>query len=424
MFSHDDGRASLQVKAQRGYVVGGVVFGYRNVPVLADGGRRSHVVREIREDEAATVRRIFSMVAAGLGLRKAAQTLNAEGLRSPRARPGRHHSWAPSSIRAVLFNRLYKGEVLWGRTKKRDAWGRRKESDRPADEWVITTVEHLRIVRDELWATAHESLQSRQKAYGFKRGSARPVGAYDSKHLLTGMVECGVCGGTIVQTWNGRKPAYRCWYNHSRGRAVCANAVVVDMNVADETVLRAITRDVLDPEVVGEALELALHELAQPVAAAARVDTLKAELARLEGELSRYAEAIADAGPLATILQAVKVREQRRDAIRTELKTLGGPGRIKIRDTSEVRAELMEYLQNWRDMARHGVAEARRLLRAVLVGRFVFTPVTPPPDLPPRKGPGRKPRLIYELKGQASLCGLIAGLISASSVVAPTGFVR
>ena len=126
---------------------------------------------------------------------------------------------------------------------------------------------------DELSGAAHESLQSRQKAYGFQRGSARPAGAYDSKYLLTGMVECGVCGGTIEQTWNGQKPAYRRWYNHSRGRAVCANAVVVDMNLADETVLRAITRDVLDPEVVGEALELALRELEQPAADAARRDT-------------------------------------------------------------------------------------------------------------------------------------------------------
>jgi hypothetical protein len=235
-------------------------------------------------------------------------------------------------------------------------------------------------------------------------------------------VECGVCGGTIVQTWNGRKPAYRCWYNHSRGSTVCANALVVDMHLADETFLRAITRDVLDPEVMAEALDLALRDLEQPVADAGRSETLRAELTRLEGELSRYVEAIADAGPLATILEAVKEREQRRDAIRTELKTVGTPGRSKIRDTSEIRAELVQYLQNWRAMARQGVAEARRLLRAVLVGRFVFTPVTPPPDLPPRKGPGRKARLVYELKGEATLSGLIAGLISASSVVAPTGF--
>src|SRR5262245_14866535 len=192
---------------------------------------------------------------------------------------------------------------------------------------------------------------------------------------------------------------------------------------ADNVVLHAITRDVLDSEVVGEALDLALRDLEQPATALSpRTDTLKNELARLDVELSRYAEAIADAGPLATILQAVKAREQRRDAIRSELKTLATPRRAGTRATSEIRAELVEYLDNWRDMARQGLAEARRLLRAVLVGRFVFTPVTPPPELPPRKGPGRKPRFIYELKGEATLSGLIAGLISASSVVAPTGF--
>ena len=58
-------RDALQLKVQRGYVSGGVVFGYRNVPVLDEGGRRSHVVREIRDDETAIVRRIFEMVASG-----------------------------------------------------------------------------------------------------------------------------------------------------------------------------------------------------------------------------------------------------------------------------------------------------------------------------------------------------------------------
>jgi hypothetical protein len=67
------------------------------------------------------------------------------------------------------------------------------------------------------------------------------------------------------------------------------------------------------------------------------------------------------------------------------LKTAGTPGRSEIRDTSEIRAELVEYLQNWRAMARQGVAEARRLLRAVLVGRFVFTPVPRPPVTLARK---------------------------------------
>jgi hypothetical protein len=80
--------------------------------------------------------------------------------------------------------------------------------------------------------------------------------------------------------------------------------------------------------------------------------------------------------------------------------------------------------ENWRTMARQGIAEARGLLRTVLVNRWILTPVTRPPDLPSRKGPGRKPRFIYEFKGEASLSGLLAGLISARSVVTPTGIGR
>lgn len=71
------------------------------------------------------------------------------------------------------------------------------------------------------------------------------------------------------------------------------------MRRAGDAVLRAVTRDVLDPEVVSEALNLALRELGQPdTAAAARVGSLKSEFARIEAELARYAEAIADAAPL------------------------------------------------------------------------------------------------------------------------------
>ena len=415
-------RDALQLKAQRGYVSGGAVFGYRNVPVLDEVGRRSHVVREIRNDEAAIVRRIFEMVASGDGQKKIAMALNAEGTRAPRPRPGRHRSWAPSSVRAILFNPLYKGEVVWGRTKKRDSWGRRKQRDRPANEWVVTKVEHLRVVSDELWGAAHDSLRARQKSFGFKRALPRLASARESKYLLSGFVRCGVCGGSIVQSLIALKSVYRCWYNWSRGSSVCSNTLTVVQERADLAVLRAIERDVLDPEVVETGLALALQELTQSgTGAAARRDELKAEFTRIEAELARYGEAIADVGPLETILQAIRVREHRRDAIREELKALA-PQKPRDVDVGGIRATLGEYLSDWTAMARAGAAEARRLLREVLVDRIVFRPVPRPPDLPPVKGPGRRARLVYEFTGEASLSKLFTDLIYVSPVVAPTGF--
>ena len=242
-------------------------------------------------------------------------------------------------------------------------------------------------------------LRGKRKTFGFKSGSPRSTSAIHSKYLLTGFVQCGVCSGTIVQTWSATKPAYRCWYNHSRGRAVCSNTLVVNMHLADDAVLRAVTRDVLDPAVVNEALDRAVRELEQPnTATAEQLDTLKGEFTRIETELARYVDAIADAGPLDTILQALKIREQRRDAIRAELKTLAVKRRAEPCDASGIRATLLGYLEDWRAMARQGVAEARGLLRAARVHRLVFTRVLPPPELPPRKGPGRRPRFVLRVQ--------------------------
>src|SRR5207245_2418839 len=126
-------------------------------------------------------------------------------------------------------------------------WGRRKESDRPSIEWVTANVESLRIISDEIWGTAHTSLATRRKGIG-----GRPTRGTESKYLLTGFLQCGVCGGAMVQGWQGFPgyPVYRCWYNQSRGRTVCTNTLTVRMNLADQAILHALEKDVLDPQIV------------------------------------------------------------------------------------------------------------------------------------------------------------------------------
>jgi DNA invertase Pin-like site-specific DNA recombinase len=54
-------------KAKAGHVTGGRVFGYDNLEILGLDGRRSHVERRINEAEAAIVRQVFQLSAAGHG---------------------------------------------------------------------------------------------------------------------------------------------------------------------------------------------------------------------------------------------------------------------------------------------------------------------------------------------------------------------
>ena len=71
------------------HVVGGRVFGYRNVDVIIGQdarGRslRSHVERVSDEAEAAVVVRIFELFAEGYGLKRIAKVLTADGAVAPK----------------------------------------------------------------------------------------------------------------------------------------------------------------------------------------------------------------------------------------------------------------------------------------------------------------------------------------------------
>jgi DNA invertase Pin-like site-specific DNA recombinase len=96
-------RDALLRKARAGHVVGGILYGYRNVPVM-HGDRRSHTERVVVAEEAAVIRRIFEMPAAGVGYQRIALRLNEERVPAPvPRRRGRPRGWAPSTIREMLF---------------------------------------------------------------------------------------------------------------------------------------------------------------------------------------------------------------------------------------------------------------------------------------------------------------------------------
>jgi DNA invertase Pin-like site-specific DNA recombinase len=148
-------------KVQRGFVVGGRVFGYRNEHVYSGTDVHGNPLREgtrrvINPEEAAVVRRVFELYADGEGLKKIAKRLTAEGAPQPLS-PTRHDGltvpgWAPSTVRSILCRELYRGVIVWNKSRKRnDTWGQVQQRPRPADEWLRMPDETLRSIPDELW---------------------------------------------------------------------------------------------------------------------------------------------------------------------------------------------------------------------------------------------------------------------------------
>ena len=385
-------------KAKAGHVTGGACFGYRNVDIRGTDGTRSHVMREIEPTEADVIRRIFQLSAAGHGVKAIAKLLNAEGAPSPRAQCGRSQTWAPTSVRSVLYRPVYRGDLVWGRTAKRDSWGRKHQHRKPETNWIRQSAPTLQIVTEDEWTAAHARMSAARAIYLKVTGGqtfGRPALGNPSKYLLTNLALCGCCGGSLkVRSrahGTGRKQFYGCSGYHERGRTVCTNVADVPMVDADDIVIEALLDDVLDERLLEDSVNEALR-LLQGERPADQIATVERELATVEQERSRLVAAITAGGQLDGLLQALQVRETRRVALEAQRDGMRADRRLRASDADRVRDELLMLASSWRQVLADDPTHARPIVSSLLKGRVTITPT--------------EVRKRWTLSGEGSLVGL------------------
>jgi site-specific DNA recombinase len=371
-------------KAAKGHVTGGRVFGYDNVDIIgAPGQRRAHVERRINGAEADIVRRIFTHYEAGAGLRTIAHALNAAGAPAPMPRRReRIRGWAASSVRAMLYNELYRGVILYGRTKKRDQWGRKRQHRRDPAELVRVEAPALRIVPEALWVRVHERLDGVRTQYArVMHGKlwGRPPSGVDSKFLLTGFAVCGVCGGSLCvrSRSHGRSRVYfyGCVTHERKGASICPNAHWVPMVAMDHALLEALEVELLDAAVIARTIEKAMGELQQDdTGASARGEALRRELATVERQLGRLTQAIVLGGELSPLVAQLKRLEGERAALTADLAAVERLSKRAVVDGPELRAMVEDALADYRGLLTRQTTEGRAILRELLVDRVVYTP--------------------------------------------------
>jgi site-specific DNA recombinase len=372
-------------KARAGHVCGGRVFGYDNIEILGIDGKRSHVERRINDGEAAIIRQIFELSVVGHGVKAITKLLNASGAPSPRAQCGRSQTWAPSSVREVLFRDVYRGVVTWNRTRKRNAWGVHKQAARPEADWLEQAAPDLQIVPTELWTAAHRRLADVRRIYvNRNRGQVfgRPALGGPSKYLLTGLALCGCCRNRMEVVSRGHGTGarrtctrfYGCSSYHERGAAVCGNKADVPMPDADDIVIEALLDDVLDESMIGDAVDEAFQLLANDDTEA-RLATLEDELALVERERTRLAEAIAAGGHLSGLLAALQTREARRATLEDDRVALRAQAPVSAREAASLRSDLIELSRSWRRVLADDPTHARPIVSSLLKNRVVFEPL-------------------------------------------------
>ena len=401
-------------KARAGHVCGGRVFGYDNIEVLGPDGRRSHVERRVNEKEAAIVRRIFALCAAGKGVKSIAKALNEERVSSPRPQQGRPCSWAPSSVRSVLYRDLYRGVSVWNRSQQSDAWGQRAWKTRPESDWIQVDVPDLRIVTGEEWEAVRRRLKAARAVYLRSSNGhlwGRPPSGIASKYLLSGSGQCACCGAsmTVRSSHRGRRRHFYficASYDH-RGRTVCANGLPLPMAAADEAILTKMADYVLAPEVVEGAIVDAIAEL-RPSRDTVEMKrkALAAELRQVEQEQARIVAAIAAAGDVEALAVAITERERDRDRLRRELAAMDALETLSGFDPRTVERDLRQKLAEWRGLLRRRTPLARQMLARLLDGRIVWTP--------------NEEKELYEFAGRVNLDRLLSGVVFTQGMASLT----
>jgi hypothetical protein len=135
----------------------------------------------------------------------------------------------------MLQNRLYAGVLVHNRTSKVTDPRTRVEriKPNPESEWVSEPVPDLRIVPDDLW----EAVQvRRRRIIGIPYGKQKRP-----RRLLSGMCQCGICGGTWTVIGLERWGCAR----HRNGGG-CANNRTIGTEQLEGRVLAGLQERMLD----------------------------------------------------------------------------------------------------------------------------------------------------------------------------------
>jgi site-specific DNA recombinase len=385
-------------KAKAGHVTGGQCFGYDNVPVVGANGQRSHVEYQINEAEAAVIRRIFELAAAGQGQNAIAKTLNAEGFPAPRSQQDRPRAWVQSSVHEALFRDRYRGITIWNKTKKRDRWGQLRVTDRDRAEWVKVETPHLRIVPEDLWNSAHRRIAASAAETNITRRRGR---GSTSRYLLPGLARCAWCnGGMHVRTRtrsNDRDERfYACTSHYNRGPSICQNMVQAPMEDVDNEVIKSI-RYTLRPAVV-EAVIAGVREAMEPERRTSQRDALAAKLAEADRQVNNLADAITHGGNIPVLVVRLQEAERTRQALATELDGLAGDVIPRL-DWPALERQTRALLADWRGVLGRNLTDARGALTAMLQSPIRFTPIL------------EESQRGYRFRGDVSIGEILAGSV-------------
>lgn len=192
---------------------------------------------EIVEEEAEVVRYIFDRYIQGAGSTVIARELNELG-----KKPIKGNKFQESSIRGIIRNEKYKGDVLMGKTFTIDAISHKRVKNYGEEDMYYIENHHEPIVSVETYNKAHEILEKR--AENRRLGHGKGFERYSRKYAFSSMIYCGCCGKYYTRrNWNSgthnSKRVWQCTNLVKKGKDLCPKSKGIPEEILEECFLEA-----------------------------------------------------------------------------------------------------------------------------------------------------------------------------------------
>lgn len=185
-------RSSLIERKKAGNFLGVTApYGYQK-----DSNNKFHLV--INEKEAEVVKRVFRLYLEGNGLTRIAQILTKDGVPVPgesrdigkTRKTALYSSWKQTTIRRILDNRVYLGELVQFKRRKINYKSKRRITV-PEEERYICKGTHEAIIDEESFNAVQNILKKNKSFKGTKHD-----------YLFKGLLFCSECGARLNITYS------------------------------------------------------------------------------------------------------------------------------------------------------------------------------------------------------------------------------
>ena len=208
-------KLGLQMKMNRGELIGfNRCYGYRN--------ENDKLV--IIDEEAEVVKFIFDKYCDGHGANGIAKMLTEQGIKSPKG----NNKWNDSTIRGILRNEKYKGDVLQGKTYTADPLSHKRYKNLGEADQFYVSEHHEPIISPEKFDIVQEILKERSGA----RANGRRIGNVGRKFAFSSRIRCGFCGNcftrrTVVGKDREKIPSWSCISFAKNGKENCIDSKTI-----------------------------------------------------------------------------------------------------------------------------------------------------------------------------------------------------